>query len=175
MDSRREKIGLLSRINRGKTATPAFMASLSEALECALQGESIQSLTETDSLWGIYGIGYSEAVKGASCSYRHMFSRDEAVKVFQMADCLARSLSGEKAFLLSKQSEICGAVEVEAANLLKHCGPVINLDGDAVRIVSKDKSQGLMIDFNPDDVQWQYEVAAWGDRWPLLVLACNHE
>jgi len=175
MKSRQEKIGLLARINRGKKAMPVFLASLSLALECPIKSDSIQSLTETDSLWQLYGQGYSSAITGVQASYRRMFSRNEATRVFRVAECLASFLPDEKAFLLDKQSEICGAVEVGVANLLQHTKQTIKLDGDAVRVVSQDKTQGFVIDFNPDDADWNYEIAVWGDRWPLLILGCDYE
>lgn len=153
---------------------PPFLAGLSKALECAVGRDAIQPLPETDLLWKIYGDGYGQARVGAAWSYRQIFSEAEATNVSPMLERLSISLVEETAFLLTKQSEICGAVEVDVSNLLRHWKSVISLDGDSVRIISKDRTQGLLIDFNPDDRNWHYEIAVWGTRWtPQAITALS--
>jgi hypothetical protein len=160
-------------MNRGRTAKPSFLVSLSGILDRAVDSEALQPLPETDLLWKSFGNGYGRAVAVTELSYRRTFSETEAGNIAPIVGCLSISFAGEIAFLLTKQSEICGAVEVDVSNLLKHWKSVIDLDGDSVRIVSKDRTQGLLIDFNPDDNEWHYEIAAWGNRWTSLILECD--
>ena len=75
--------------------------------------------------------------------------------------------------LLTKPSTDCGAVTLDISILLKHTGSLIRFDGDSLSAMSADRTQGLLIDHNPDDYEQTYEAAVWGDRWSLLALACD--
>jgi hypothetical protein len=76
-------------------------------------------------------------------------------------------------FLLAKLRTDCGAVVVDISLLLRHAASVISFDGDSLSAMSMDRTQGLLIDHNPDDIEQTYEVAVWGDRWSPLVRACD--
>lgn len=54
--------------------------------------------------------------------------------------------------------------------LLKRTQEVIAFDGDSLCILSMDHQNGLLIDYRPDDRDWSYEVAVWGDRWAMIWL-----
>jgi hypothetical protein len=94
--------------------------------------------------------------------------------VLRLATCLADQIPTESAFFLTKLSEYCGAVRLSLSALLKHAALIIQLDGDSLSALSIDHTEGILIDHNPDDREQAYEVAVWGDRWPLMVLACDH-
>ena len=69
-----------------------------------------------------------------------------------------------------KNSALCGAVLSEADTVLRHPKKVIKLDGDSFNILSADKQQGIILDFNPDEDAEHYELAIWGDRWSLAII-----
>ncbi len=94
------------------------------------------------------------------------------MSVFKLTDCLADRLS-ENVYFLTQKGEDCGAVRVNVSALLKHAKLVIGLDGDSLSALSLDGVEGLLIDYNPDDEQQTYEVAVWGDRWPVQALGCD--
>jgi hypothetical protein len=117
--------------------------------------------------------GYQTAIRPGEVSYRRLFRSDERKLVLRLADCLAGSLSSETVFLVTKLSKDCGAVRLSITVLLNHTASIIRLDGDSLSALSEDRSQGILIDQNPDDAEQTYEVVLWGDRWPLLALACD--
>jgi hypothetical protein len=74
-----------------------------------------------------------------------------------------------------KQSATCGAVRTDVTILLRHVSAIIQLDGDSLAALSEDGSQGILIDYNPDDERQTYEVAVWGERWLAVALECQSD
>ena len=171
MNSRQEKIQLLSRVNHGRAATPQFRASLSEALGEPIDASALVPLLESDALLEAFRNGYRRVVEAAVMGYRKFFRKPEARLLFQLADCLADRMLSERGLLLTKLDTNCGAVILDIRILLRHTGSLIRFDGDSVSAMSADQTQGLLIDHNRDDSEQTYEVAVWGDRWSLLALA----
>ncbi len=172
-NSRREKIQLLSRTNRGRAAAPSFLEELSEALGESVEAGALQSLPETDVLLRAFREGYQAAIKDGALRYRRFFFATERASVLRVADCLGDQLPTESVFFLTRLSSDCGAVRVDASTLLSHTASIIRLDGDSLSVISSDQTQGILIDHNPDDPPQAYEVVVWGDRWSLLGLACD--
>jgi len=173
MSSRRQKITLLTRTTRGRAAAASFLASLSEALGEPMEACSLVSLPESDALLEAFRNGYQRAINGEQVRHRTFFRAPEAGRVFQLTDCLADQMAGERAFLLAKVRMDCGAVVADTSTLLRHAASVISFDGDSLCAMSMDRTQGLLIDHNPDDIEQTYEVAVWGDRWSALSRACE--
>lgn len=67
----------------------------------------------------------------------------------------------------------CGAVSVGVSELLLNAKAVIAFEGDSLSVLSEDRSQGILVDHNPDDPIQAYELTVWGETWPLLILACE--
>jgi hypothetical protein len=64
-----------------------------------------------------------------------------------------------------KQSADCGAVILTADQVLKACEAIRAFDGDAVSMLSDDRTQGFIFDKNEGDVAETFEVSVWGSRW----------
>ena len=173
MDNRQEKIQMLSRINRARAATPPFLAGLSEALGELVGTSALVSPENTNALMEAFRSGYQSAIKDSAVSYRRFFLPSERSIVLCLADCFADRLPTEEVFFLSKLGKDCVAVCLTISVLLRHTASVIRLDGDSLSALSKDHTQGVLIDHNPDDPEQAYEITAWGDRWPMLILACD--
>jgi hypothetical protein len=170
MENRRLRIQQLARESRGRFARPAFLDGLSRILNRTVDPKELVSLPETDRILGAYRKGYEATVRDSALAYRSHFSIEQIGRVLQLAGFLAKRLSGERVFLLTKQSEYCGAIQLNAEGVLKRTQEVIAFDGDSLCILSMDHQNGLLIDYNPDDRDWNYEVAVWGDRWALIWL-----
>jgi hypothetical protein len=169
----KERIRLLSRMNRGRTAIPSFLSRLSEAVGEPVGADSLVPLPETDVLMDSLRRGYQLCAKDNTVGYRKFFSPQETRLVFQIANCLAQQVPKEIAFLVTKLSEYCGAVRLPLRILLSHSESIIHLDGDSLSALSMDQAEGIIIDLNADDLEQRYEVALWGNRWPLIALACD--
>lgn len=172
MNTRQERIELLSRENRGRKTTPLFLATLSGLFGVAIEPSALATLPETDTLREAFRSGYQN-VKEDALGYIRFFQQRETRLLFEFADCLAVKMQRERGLFLTKLSSECGAVELDVSVLLSHVGSVIRFDGDALSVISVDRTQGILIDQNPDDCDQTFEVVVWGSTWSLLALACG--
>jgi hypothetical protein len=85
---------------------------------------------------------------------------------------MGTKIEAEPAFVLFRQSELCGAVSVEATEALANIRSLIEVDGDGPSVITADGRDGLTLDFNPDDEATCYELVVWGESWPILLLPC---
>ena len=56
--------------------------------------------------------------------------------------------------------------------VLRYASSIVRLDGDSLRLVSLDQTEGLLIGYNSDDNDHKFEVTVWGDRWPITAVSC---
>jgi hypothetical protein len=170
MNSREEKIKLLSRMNREKASTPAMVGSLREVLGTPVDATTLISPSDADALMTDFRNGYAKAMASDALSYRRFFRQNELPLVQNLAEGLAQRLGGEAVYLLTKFNGDKRGVVLDASVLFSRVGPVIEFDGDSLYALSIDRSQGVLVDHNRDDREQAYELTAWGDRWPLLIL-----
>ena len=157
-------------MNRGRALQPAFLAELSVALSSPITPKQLLDLAQTDSVRNLLSEGYRTVLENRQPSFRKFFSRDQESHLLYLIDCLAVRLGSEKVILHVKNSDICGAILSEAEIVLSHPREIIDLDGDSLSILSVDKQQGIILDFNPDESEERYELAIWGDRWSLAII-----
>lgn len=170
MEERRQRIAALSRMNRGSALQPTFLAELSAALSTPVTPTQLLDLAQTDSVRNLLSQGYRTVLENRQPSFRKFFSRDQVSHLLYLIDCLAVRLGSEKVLLHLKSSDLCGAIFSEAQIVLSRPREVINLDGDSLNILSLDKQQGIILDFNPDEFEEHYELSIWGDRWSLAII-----
>ncbi len=173
MTERQRKIQSLSRRNRGRATSASFLARLTAALGESIGQETLMSLEETDALLESFRKGYSKSLERDAVSYNKKFSLRQRECLFGEVECLGKQLTKDTGMLITKESMDAGAVRLNMSLLLKRASAIIRLDGDSLSVISTDKRQGVMIDFNPDSAEQAYEFAVWGDRWPLFALACS--
>ena len=161
------------RRNRRRLATPMFLEKLSSVLGVSIEESALASIEETDELSSLIRTGYQTSISPEAASYRRFFREPQRDVVFRFADRLSLVIPDETAFFVPKQSHDCGAVRVKLALLLSHVASVISFDGDSLPALSEDRQQGLLIDQNAGDKEQAYEIAVWGDRWPLLAINCE--
>lgn len=173
--NRRAKIRILSRVNRRNTVIRSVLNDLSDILGREIVADAVASAEDSDSLLETFKEGYRAAKEVSSISYRRFFTFDRRRQVFQLATCLAERFNeGEKATFLTKLGDDIGGIKVEISPLLKQTERVLEFDRDSITVLSNDKKQGILIDYNRDDPTQTYEITVWGDQWPVQVLACEH-
>jgi hypothetical protein len=175
MDNRQQKIRLLSRMNRDRAEIQPFLNGLSEVLGEPVEATALIGPADSDAIMQTLRSRYQSAIQDDSLSYRKFFRADERKVVLQLADCLAGRLRTENGLFLTKLGRDNRAVKLNISILLKHAESVIRFDGDSLSVLSEDRSQGLLIDHNPDDSEQTYEIAVWGESWPILILACGQK
>jgi hypothetical protein len=170
MEERRQRIAALSRMNRGSALQPRFLVELSAALSTPISPTQLLDLAQTDSVRNLLSQGYRTVLENRQPSFRKFFSRDQVPHLLYLIDCLALRLGSEEVILHLKNSGLCGAIFSEAQIVLSRPREVINLDGDSLNILSLDKQQGIILDFNPDEFEEHYELSIWGDRWSFAII-----
>ena len=173
MQTRDEKIRLLTRANQGRRLIPYFLAELSAAVGEQIDSNALATLPDTDSLLETFRAGYQRSKTADGMVYQRYFRSNQKARLFDISDCIGKRLSTETAFLVTKSSHFCGAVRMDILTVLDHAASIIRLDGDSVCLVSEDRQQGLLIDQNTDDPEQTYELAVWGKRWSLAVSYCG--
>jgi hypothetical protein len=174
MDDRTQKIELLSRMNRQRAAAPAFLAGLSETLGEPIEASALTPVSDADTIQEAFRTGYQSAISQGTLSYRRIFPPHKRSTLFSIVDCFAESLPSEEVFLLSKLGKDRPVVKLDISVLLRHAASVIKFDGDSLSALSRDLSQGVLIDHNSDDPHEAYEIVVWGERWPLPLLALSY-
>jgi hypothetical protein len=172
MNERQRQIQMMIRLNEGRLRAPAFLSKLSLAIGQNLSTKDLLPLEETDSLSKVLTTGYRRTKHHDVPGYSKFFSPQQAAHFFRLVDCLAQKISG-RVFLLTMETEYCGAVELEASVVFSHAHSLLRLDaGTSVNALSSDRSQAVMLDSNLGDPVAPYEVVVWGEHWPLLVMEC---
>jgi hypothetical protein len=172
MNERQERISELVRENRGRAVRPEFIRRLSIVLRREFDDSMLADFETTDALRRSAGEGYESAKDPREPGFARYFSRAEEARVFSLVACLGTKISGAPAFTLFSQSELCGAVAMEATEALANIRSLIEVDGDGPSVITADRHNGLLLDFNPDDEATCYELAVWGESWPILFLPC---
>lgn len=171
--NREQRIGLLSRKNRGRLERPAFIAALSSALSRKITAESFLDLERTDELIAKFRTGYQASLTAPTNVHRIMCSASQIAWLLSVLACLSSRLPSECSFLLTKQSEFCGAVELYVKDALSNALELIQLDGDSLQLISMDGEDGLLLDWNSGDETHAYEFAVWGSRWAGVTSDCT--
>lgn len=132
----------------------------------------LTDLEERDMLLEEVRRGYQSAKDSNTLAFSKYYRVENRNEVLGATSCFAEHLN-ETVYLLTKDSETCGAVRVQRGTLLRHCEAVLGIDGDAILVLSQDRTQGFVLDYTPDDPDNCYELTVWGGTWPLKILTCN--
>jgi hypothetical protein len=172
MNERQQRISQLVRQNSRRAAKSEFIQRLSSLLRREFDDLSFVDLDTTNELRKLVGEGYVSAKDPREPGFARYFSRAEEAYVLSLVACLGTKIKGSPAFALFRQSEVCGAVSLEATEALANIRRLIEVDGDGPSVITADRNDGLLLDFNPDDEDTCYELVVWGEAWPILFLPC---
>jgi len=170
-ESRSQAVARRVRENKRRTHRSEFLAGLSRAVGSTIRPEQLLDLASTDEVHADLKSGYAAAVSGAAT--RLLFSRQQSLAALEIPMLLARPLADERVLLWLKQSDVCGAAILTAAQVLRCCEAIRVFDGDTVSILSEDGTQGFIFDKNEDDDTATFEVALWGSRWLEAATICG--
>src|SRR5450631_3629837 len=117
MSERQARILLLSRQSRGVQLRGSFLNQLAQALHSHVSAELLQGLPLTDNLRAVATHRYQAARLGEGISTLYDFECKDRALALRVGTALAIALGSEPTFLLTKQSEFCGAVALEASQV----------------------------------------------------------
>jgi hypothetical protein len=172
MNDRQKRISLLARKNFGTAEKPAFLRVLSVALKSSLLEDCLTDIETADRLRQLSSSNYESAKRDTEPAFARYFSKAKQKEVFDLVSCLGAKVSNAPVILLFRQSELCGAVSVDGPTALTKARSLIEVDGDGLTVVAENQEDGLLLDYNPDDIDCCYELVVWGSLWPVLLLPC---
>jgi hypothetical protein len=164
-EERTKAIARLARAERGRRGRRAFLDGLSSVSGVIIRADQLLDLEATDEIRADLSAGYASAMADQETSKRVFFTRAESEAALQIPELLVNPLADERVLLWLKQSEDCGAVILTAGQVLKACEAIRAFDGDAVWMLSEDRTQGFIFDKNEDDIAETFEVSVWGSAW----------
>jgi hypothetical protein len=160
-------------MNRGKLAIPSYLAALTDALGEPIAQNALASLTG----YGLASGMFQERVSGC---YREGSTQLPEVLLCRRTGTglpnggVPRGPSVDRSRIFDHEREHrLRAVRLRVATLLSHAASIISLDGDSLSALSLNGKEGLLIDHNADDPVHRYEVTIWGERWPIVAVACE--
>jgi len=172
MESKAQKIQMLARKNRLAASTPSFFVALSKCTGIQIGPDDVIDPAAVDALRDIFRTGYKSVGDSKAISFRRFFRPAEQAVVFQFTTCLSEQLSDDVCLFITKLGSDDIAVRSNPKGLLAYAESVIALDGDSLSLLSADLKEGILVDHNIGDPEREYEIAVWGDRWPLAAMGC---
>ena len=168
---RTEAIARLARAERGRRGRQAFLDGLSSVTGVTIRADQLLDLKATDEVRVELGTGYALAVAEQGATRRVFFTRAEEDAAMRIPGLMASPLAEERVILWLKQSKDCGAIKLTAGQVLRACDAIRAFDGDAVSMLSEDRTNGFILDKHEDDVAETFEVSVWGSAW-LEAATC---
>jgi|KBSMisStaDraftv2_1062788.scaffolds.fasta_scaffold247460_2 hypothetical protein len=172
-NARQARLSLLARENLGRRERPVFLTDLSAALGNDVEIAHLADLLLTDVLEGKLTEQYQALVRGSGSGFLRTYSTQQSARLFDMTKQMSLKIGRNRAYLLTKRSNTCGAVIVQADSAISRAKSLVALDGDSLRLVSEDQTQGLLLDWRADDPSEAYELAVWGNRWAAVAHSCD--
>lgn len=148
---------LLIRQNRGKGQLGAYISQLSLALSVGIEKSDFVDLKTTDSLKKEFYTSYKVSSKMFSKTYSVGNESELNSDIFN----LKSRFEDQQVFLITKVSEVCGAVKVPANNAIDNYKAIINLDGDSLNLIALDRKSYFYIDYFEEYGNFFYELSTW--------------
>lgn len=170
---RMERIGLLSRQEKGRTQIPQYLHDLGQALGKLVGTDSLLDLGLTDEATRVFAQRYQSAIKSPSGAFIRRFPMGSEVSAYALLTCMAGILADVDVVLLTKFSEFCGAVLVKQRSALLSARQLLALDGDSLLLMSQDGENGMVLDYTADEPDRAYELTVFGSNWVTAVSTCE--
>jgi len=163
MTERQVRIGFLARTNFSRLKADGFLAGLSAVIGRQIAADSLLPIDKSDQYRSMFSNGYRGSRDGERNSYRSFQSAGGFGALEEKATRLSSRVGAEPAILLPTHFEQC--VRVTVGELLSRPKSMLEFDRDTLGLASLDGESGFMLDWNPDDSEWTFELAIWGEHW----------
>jgi hypothetical protein len=163
LTSRQSRISFLARTNYSRQESGEFLSELSAVLGHQIRNDSLLPMDVSDLYRQVFSSGYQHGLSTGTNFFRMLepLSGFDSVEARVVQFC-AR-FGTEQALLLPTHFEPC--IRVTVGDVLGRTKAMLDLDRDTIAIASVDRECGFMLDFNPDDPEWTFELTIWGARW----------
>ena len=165
----------IARQNRGRLVLPRLLNGLSSTLQRPIPSESLLDLTRSDALRTDAITRYKAGLNQEQPFYHLVLPKGGFALLQEELTAVGNALAGVPAYLaFTKEFEDCGAVQVDASEVLDRVADLLAFDGDAFLLYSQ-ATDGLLIDLVPDDPDQTYELAVWGPTWVGLCRSASRD
>lgn len=154
------KLEFLIRENKKKKEIGSCKNQLTNILNIQIKEDDFLSLEQTDLLTSKFYDSYKISDKLCN-KYLSSESRglDEIIKDL----CL--KFYDKNGYLITKQTETCGLINVPIEKVLQNYKQIIELDGDSLCLLTEDENEGIYLDYYEENTvhktSWYYEVCFW--------------
>lgn len=169
--SRRRRLQLLARQNRGKTEFRSYLGELAGLLEVEIADSDRLDLQATDQLFAAHKKRRQEHHQPQHCFQKTWTYMPTGVWSVECAR-IGGALRGIHGVLFVGPYEYCGAIKVELERALQAAQPLLNFDGDTLNLGTVEGSSGLSLDKYEEHSEWLVELVVWG-RMVESHCACH--
>src|ERR1035437_1715610 len=163
LTDRQSRISLLARTNYSRRSAGQFLSELSPILGRQLTQDSLLPIDASDSFRDGSLHAYQHGMSTGENFYRTQQPTQDFDRVESKVAKLCQRIGAEPAILLPPHFQPC--VRITVSEVLQRTKSVLEFDRDTLLLSSVDGRCGFMLDWNPDDVEWTYELAIWGAKW----------
>lgn len=148
---------LLIRQNEGRREIDDYISKLSSILNTIIQRSDFIDLETTDELKQKFFEGY----KTSSKIFNKTYSINEENALNNDIITLRPQFQDKEAYLITKLSEICGAVKILAIKAIDNYKSIIELDGDSLNLISINGKTCFYLDYYEEYGSFFYELSIW--------------
>ncbi len=147
------RIEFLSRRNKGRQLLHEYIHALSDitGVDANTLQQRLLDLESSDLIYRQYISDIISINNGSYTDNFFKFSFEESDKMLSITQIDTLPISkAEKFYLVTKNSEFCGLIEIDFDVAINQFDKIIAYDGDSLGLVSAHANTGVMIDMHVD-------------------------
>lgn len=148
---------LLIRQNDGRAEIGNFISKLTLALGIKIEKANFLDLETTDKIKDKFYEGLNSKAKKINKTY----NSNSEENLHGDIELIALELKDQEAYLITKQSEICGAVRIPAIKALHNYKAIIDLDGDSLNLITTNDLTYVHLDYYEEYSNFFYQLFLW--------------
>ncbi|HVW98381.1 MAG TPA: hypothetical protein VHA56_20610 [Mucilaginibacter sp.] len=154
---------LLIRQNVGRKEIDNYISKLNNILHISLQKSDFLDLEKTDEIKNLF----YESFNTSTMALNKTYNDSESIALTNDIEILAQQFQHKEVYLITKESEVCGAVKIPSVNALNNFMAVIKLDGDSLNLITTDYLSYIYLDYYEEYGKFFYQLSVWGSVPPL--------
>ena len=152
-----EKKELLIKQNAGKKEIENYTQNLNVILNIALKSSDFIDLETTEKIIIDFFETYIKTKKVFTKNYKY----DDQKTLNEDIEIQKTIFQDTDAYLITKKSEICGAVKIPFNKAIENYTSIIELDGDSLNLVSIDTKRHFYLDSYEEYGKFYFELSIW--------------
>jgi hypothetical protein len=163
LTEKQARISFLARTNYSRQKSGDYLSEMSAVLGHQFDPDSLLPIDASDMYRKEFSRSYQRGLSDGTSFFRTLQPLSGFGLVEVKVNQFCERFGTESAILLPSHYEPC--IRVTVADILEKTKEMLDFDRDTIALASPDRECGFMLDWNPDDPEWTYELAIWGARW----------